>query len=203
MRKSLAAALLLLIFIATVTALAAAPDPVALPIGLSEAAAAKALSDAHVAVKKEKIPEGERWTYARGTDTVSLEVAPWPAAGSPASAWDKAARSKGAVTVTRVQIVGPNSDAKRRWVRTLERDGRIWALLPANAQTIRTPAEQKKYGMSAFLQWWVQSPEPGARSRVPSVTFLFQAERPANSPPGTEPTVLDALLENPYHPRRF
>ncbi len=198
MFKSLAAALLLLA--STVPAPAATSD-IDMPIGLSESAAAAALTAAHVAVQKEKIPEGSRWTYARGSDTVALELAPWPAAGSPATAWNKPIH--GPVTVTRVEITGPNSDAKRKYVRTLERDGRIWALVPATAQTIRTEAERKKYGMSAFLQWWAPSPDPNVRSRVPSVTFLFQAQRAANTPPGTEPTVLDALLENPYHPRRF
>jgi hypothetical protein len=191
--------------VAAVAILLAATPPasVEMPIGLKEDAIVSTLNGANVPFTRGTAPSGgPRLTFARGTDTVTIDLAPWPAPGAPASAYQTPART-GPLTATHVRIAGPSSDAKRRWVRTLERDGRKWGYIPESASTARTAEEKKQYGVAAYMQWWGPNPDPAARARVPTVTFLFQARRPASSPPGTEPTVLDAHLENPWHPRHF
>ena len=187
------------------TILLAAPavSPVEMPIGQTEDALVAALRAANVPYNRDA-PAGApvRVTWRRGGDAVTAELSSWPAdPAAPASAYDPSARGSrpGPLKVTHARIEGPNSPAKRDWARTLERDGRKWAIVP---EASRTPAE-RKYGMVAYLQWWGDGPETAARSRVPTATFLILAQRPAGSPPGTEPTVIDAHLENPWSPRRF
>lgn len=199
MLRFFAAAALLL---APPAAPAAAAVDVAMPIAAREDAFTAALAAAHVDAKREKLPGGgTRVTYQRGPDAYAVDLAPWPALGAPDAAYAKP-RPNDPVTVTHVHIAGPSSDQKRRWMKTFERDGRAWRRTPDSSPN-RSEAEKKRYGVSAFMQWWDRNPDPKEHARVPSVTWLFQSERKANTMFGTEPTILDVYLENPWHPRRF
>jgi hypothetical protein len=175
---------------------------VAMPIGAREAPLVAALASAHIDAKRERLPNGgSRITYRRGADVYTVETAPWPNLGAPETAYLNPSPSD-PTTVTHVHVAGPSSDAKRRWMKALERDGRAWAKTP-DSFPLRSAEEKKRYGVSAAMQWWDRNPDPKVSTRVPSTTFLFQAERPPNTPYGTEPTILDTYLENPWHPRRL
>jgi hypothetical protein len=181
---------------------AAAAVDVAMPIAAREDAFVAALTAEKVVAKRDKLPNGgSRFTYRRGADVYTVDTAPWPALGAPETQYQKPSASD-PLTVTHVHVAGPSSDQKRRWMKSFERDGRAWVRL-ADASPNRTAEEKKRYGVSAYMQWWDKSPDPKAHARVPSVTWLFQSERPPNTPFGTEPTILDVYLENPWHPRRF
>lgn len=193
-------------FFAAAAILLAVPQPasvdVAMPIAAREDALVAALAAAHVQAHSEKQPGGgSRLTYRRGPDTYTVDLAPWPKPGSPEPAYLTPSPSD-PITVTHVRVAGPSSDQKRRWMKTYERDGRAWVRTP-DTSPHRTADERKRYGVSAYMQWWDRSPDANAKARVPSVTFLFQSERPPNTPFGSEPTILDVTLENPWHPRRF
>ncbi|MEO8191168.1 MAG: hypothetical protein ABI682_12575 [Acidobacteriota bacterium] len=181
---------------------ATAPVPSDAPIGQPEAAVVAALKAQGIPFSRQPgAARSVRLTYRRGSDAVTIDLKPWPPADGPAAAYEKPAAAYPLV-VTHVHVEGPNSDAKRAWARSFERrDGRIWALMPERAAAYRSP--DPRYGMVAYVQWWRPSPDPASRAPVPGTTFVFQAQRPAKTTPGTEPTLFDAYLENPWHPRRF
>ncbi|MEP7132529.1 MAG: hypothetical protein ABI914_05145 [Acidobacteriota bacterium] len=181
---------------------ATAQVPSDAPIGQTEAAVVAGLKAQGIPFSRQAgDARSVRLTYRRGADAVTIDLKPWPAADAPAAAYEKPAASHPLVA-THVRVEGPGSDAKRAWARSFERgDGRTWALMPERAAAYRSP--DPRYGMVAYLQWWRPSPDPASRAPVPSTTYVFQAQRPARTTPGSEPTLFDAYLENPWHPRRF
>ncbi|MEP6800606.1 MAG: hypothetical protein ABJC07_01620 [Acidobacteriota bacterium] len=182
---------------------ASAPVPSDAPIGQTEAAVVSSLKASGIAFSRQRGEGGSvQLSYRRGSDAVTIDLKPWPAADAPAAAYEKPAAASEPLVVTHVRVAGPSSDVKRAWVRSFERgDGRIWVLMPERGAGYRSP--DPRYGMAACLQWWRASPSPGSRDSVPRATFVFQARRAAKTPPGTEPTLFDAYLENPWHPHRF
>ncbi len=182
---------------------AASPLTVDAPIGQTEEAVVSSLKERGVSFsRKGGVGRASRLSYRRGPDAVTIDFKPWPANGSPSSAYENPEAGPHPVVVTHVRVEGPGSDTKRLWVRSFERgDGRLWMLMPERSAVYRSP--DSRYGMVAYLQWWRPSPDPASPSSVPWATFVFQARRPARTTPGTEPTLFDAYLENPWHPRRF
>ena len=145
-----------------------------------------------------------RITYVSADENVALDFSLWPESpNAPARAFSpgRVAGEKKVLTLTHIQITGPNSEAHRAWRRTLSKEGHSWYALPASAERLRSDADRKRYPAGGFLQWFRPNPDSKIGGRVPSVTFLLQTARPVGAPPGTEMTVLDVSLENPYKPR--
>jgi len=166
-------------------------------VGQEHEQAVAALKARGIDFREEAAGAGKRITYGGAEESVTLEFTMWPGdPNAPASAWQSADASDRRLLLTHILDVAPGSDARRAWVRTFEKEGRHWAYLPEKAMAQRPAAERARYPVVALLQL------PASSGSAP-VTFLFQAARPAGSPPGNETTALDVFLENPHKPRVF
>jgi len=166
-------------------------------VGQEHEQAVAALKARGIDFREEAAGAGKRITYGGAEESVTLDFTMWPKdSNAPASAWESADTSNKRLLLTHILDVAPGSDARRNWVRTFEKEGRHWAYLSEKAMAQRPAAERSRYPVVAFLQW------PGSSGSAP-VTLLFQAARPAGSPPGKEATVLEVFLENPHKPHLF
>jgi hypothetical protein len=162
-------------------------------VGQEYSAAVAALQAKGVAYQEEAAGSGKKIAYGSGGESVTLEFTLWPKdPAAPPSAWETAAAEGKHMVLTRIRDVAPGSDARRAWVRSLEKDGRHWAYLSQPADAARPAADRSKYPVSAFVQW-----------TLPPATLLFEAARPSGTPPGNERTELSIFLDNPHKPRRF
>ncbi len=167
-------------------------------VGQDYDTALAALKAKGIVFQEEAAGAGKKVSYGDAGESVALEFTPWPKdPDAPASAWEANGSAAKHLVLTHILDVAPGSDARRVWVRTFEKkDGKRWAYLPEKAAAERPAEDRAKYPVAAFLQW---PPSAGAAP----VTFLFKAARAAGTPPGSEATALDILLENPHRPRRF
>ena len=187
-------------------ALLAQDLPVA--VGDKYEAAVAALRKKAIAFQEKTTPAGtptqSTITYEKGEDRVSLDFTLWP---DRPTASERAYTPAGAPgvprhrTLTHIRIVGHNSEAARRWRESMRREpSKNWVYFRPGADP-RT-GDAKLYPTAGYMQWIRPHPDP-KRGAVPWVTFVFQAKRPPRTPAGTEPTILDIFLENPYKPRIF
>lgn len=136
---------------------------------------------------------GRKIVYSSAGESVTLDFTMWPKdAAAPASAWQTPGNEGKHLVLTHILDVAPGSDARRAWVRSLEKDGRRWAYLSPQADAARPSADRSKYPVAAYLQW-----------TSPPATFLFEAARATGTAPGAEMTALDVTLDNPHTPRSF
>ncbi|MGH9368200.1 MAG: hypothetical protein ACRD3M_11060 [Thermoanaerobaculia bacterium] len=162
-------------------------------MGQDHESAVAALRGRGIAFREENAGGGRKIAWTEGSRSVTLEFAMWPKdPKAPASAWEAGSAAEKRLTLTRILDAAPSSEARRSWVNSLAREGGGWAYLAAAADAARSEGDRAKYPVAARLEW-----------RNPPATLLFQAARPPGTPPGSEPTQLDILLENPHRPRRF
>ena len=167
-------------------------------VGQDADAVRAALRAKGIAFHEEEAGTGKRITYSDGDARVELALTLWPIdSAAPASAWDPDSKSPKRLTLTHICDLAPGSDERRAWVRSYEKEGHRWAYLSEKASAQRTAEDRAKYPVAAWLQW------SRTGKTEPWATFLFQAARPAGSPPGVEGTALDVYLENPHRPRRY
>jgi hypothetical protein len=174
-------------------AVPAAAQNLPVMVGQERDVAVAALKARGIAFREAETPgSGRRITYAQNGEDVTLEFAPWPAdPNAPAAAFETSAAGK-RLTLVRILDLAPSSGARRAWVNGFAREGRGWSYLEGSADARRPAADRSKYPVAAALSW-----------AKPPAAFLFQAARPAGSPPAEEATALEILLENPHKPRRF
>lgn len=166
-------------------------------VGQEHEQAVAALKAKGIDFHEETAGTGKRITYGAAGESVTLDFTMWPGdSNAPASSWESADTSNKRLLLTHILDVAPGSEARRDWVRTFEKEGGHWAYLSEKAMAQRPAAQRARYPVVAFLQW------PGSSGSFP-VTFLFQAARPAGTPPGKETTALEVFLENPHKPRLF
>jgi hypothetical protein len=181
------------IFLNAAALSAAAAQSLPVMVGQDYESAVAALKAGSIAGKEEPAGAGRKIFWTSGSQSVTLEFSPWPSdPNAPASAWASGSTAARTLTLTRIVDTAPSSEARRAWVNSLAREGKGWAYLAPEAEAARTAADRAKYPVAASLTW-----------QKPPAALLFQAARPAGTPPGSEPTQLDILLENPHGPRRF
>ena len=177
-------------------AFAAPADGQNLPVmvGQDHESAVATLKARGISYKEEALASsGRRITYAKDGESVTLEFASWPAdPNGPPAAFEPSSSSPKRLTLTRIVDLAPSSGTRRAWVNGLARDGHGWSYLSGAAETSRPASERAQYPVAAGLQW-----------TKPPASFLFQAARAAGTPPGSEATSLEIVLENPHRPRRF
>jgi hypothetical protein len=184
---------------AFVAAFGAAAFPPAAPaqslpveVGQDHETAVAALKKKGIAFAESAAGENRTIRYSEGSESVVLDFTPWPKdPKAPASAWEKGSSAPKQMTLTRIQDSAPSSEARRAWVNTFAREGQGWAYLGSQENRARSVEDQTKFPVAAGLEW-----------KTPAARLLFQAARPAGTPPGNEATVLVIDLINPHLPRR-
>jgi hypothetical protein len=172
--------------------LAASAQNLPVELGQAHETAVAALKQKGIAFDESASGENRTIRYSQGGESVVLEFAPWPKdPKAPASAWEKGSSAPKQLTLTRIQDAAPSSEARRAWVNKLAREGQGWAYLGPAENRARSVEDRTKYPVAAGLQW-----------RTPPARLLFQAARPAGTPPGTEMTELVIEMTNPHQPRR-
>ncbi len=181
------------VFLNTAALSAAAAQNLPVMVGQDYESAVAALKGKGVAGKEEPAGPGKKISWTSGSESVTLEFSPWPSdLNAPVSAWEPGSAAPRKLTLTRILDTAPSSEARRAWVNSLAREGTGWAYLTPKAEAARTAADRAEYPVAASLSW-----------QKPPAALLFEAARPAGTPPGGEMTKLEILLENPHRPRRF
>jgi hypothetical protein len=161
-------------------------------VGQDYPSAVAALKAAGISGKEEAAGGGKTISWSKGDESVKLEFSLWPSdPDAPASAWEAGSTARRALTLTRIVDTAPSSQARRAWVNTFAGDGAGWAYLSPQADAARAAADRTKYPVAASLV-----------RRKPPASLLFEAARPAGTPPGSEPTRLDIQLRNPHQTPR-
>jgi hypothetical protein len=182
-----------LLLLAAPASQAALGQTLPVTVGQDYATAAAALKARGIAFQEEAAGPGKKISYTAGGESVTIDFTLWPKdPAAPASAWETAASEGKHLVLTGIRDVAPGSDARRAWVRGLEKDGRHWAYLTPQADAARPSADRAKYPVAAVVQW-----------TSPPATLLFEAARATGTPPGNEMTELSVSLDNPHKPRRF
>ena len=159
-------------------------------VGQDYATAVADLKAQGITGREEPAGDGKKISWTSGGRSVTLEFSPWPSdPNAPASAWEAGSAAPRKLTLVRIVDTAPSSEARRAWVNSLAKDGGSWAYLAADAN--RDAADRTKYPVAASLVW-----------KSPPARLLFEAARPAGTPPGTEATKLDIRLVSPHQPPR-
>ena len=175
-------------------AMAAGAQTLPVMVGQDRDAAVAALKAKGISFQEDA---GKTISYQKAGESVTLDLAAWPKSPTaPAAAWDAGTSAERHLVVAHILDVAPGSDARRAWVRTFERDGKHWAYLSEKASSARPDSARSQYPVVALLQ--LPPPSGGWPA-----TLLFQAARPAGTPPAGETTALEIFLDNPHHPRQF